>query len=191
MSEKAMTFSAPRPPLRLVRGTPDYAPDWSWFCGRCAAIPYIESVSPAARVCPSCGQGLLLEVRSDAVPFRDDAFLVVDSRLTVQTLSLRAQALLGKSAEDVIGRPVARFLGAADAEANDSGPDRLIDLLRDASIDSDEPRSVCVRPHGAFGVRVNARIVPCGPPRGALIVLSNQAVRLDMRLLRSRTPVHA
>jgi len=130
--------------------------------------------------------GLLLETRCDAVPFPDDAFLVVDSRLMVQALSRQAEALLGHSELDVIGRPVADFLAPAEAEAD--GPQELIDLLRAASSDNDEIRSLSVRPRGAFGIRVNARITPCGPPRAALVVLSTQAVRLDLRLVRTLTP---
>jgi PAS domain-containing protein len=186
MSEEAMTISAARPALRLVRGVPDDAPGWSWFCGRCAATPGSASISPGARVCPWCGMGLLLETRSDAIPFPDDAFLVVDSRLIVQALSRRAEALLGESELDVIGRPVSHFLAPAEAEAD--GPQRLVELLRAASTHNDEIRSLSVRPRGAFGIRVSARILPCGPPRAALVVLSTQAVRLDLRLVRAPAP---
>jgi len=130
--------------------------------------------------------GLLLETRSDAVPFPDDAFLVVDSQLMVQALSRRAEALLDHSELDVIGRPVVDFLAPADVETD--GPHKLIELVRAASDGSDEIRSLPVRPRGAFGIRVNARIVPCGPPRAALVVLSTQAVRLDLRLVRDPAP---
>jgi PAS domain-containing protein len=125
--------------------------------------------------------GLLLETRSDAAPGRDDAFLVVDSRLTVQALSRRAGKLLEVSEEDVIDRPVARFLGAADAER--AGPEHFMTLLRAACTDSDELHSMSVRPLGAFGVRVVARIAPCGPPRAALVVLGDTGARHDLRLV--------
>jgi PAS domain-containing protein len=131
--------------------------------------------------------GLLLETRSDAVPFPDDAFLVVDSQLIVQALSRRAESLLDHSELDVIGRPVADFLAPAELETD--GPHKLVELLRAASADSDEIRSLSVRPRGAFGIRVNARILPCGPPRAALMVLSTQSVRLDLRLVREPAPV--
>jgi PAS domain-containing protein len=119
--------------------------------------------------------GLLLETRSNAAPLRDDAFLVVDSSLTVQAVSRRAQALLGVSEEEAMSQPVAQFLGAADAEAREAG--EFINLLRAASAGSEEVRSLFVRPLGAFGVRVIARIVPCGPPRAALVVLGGRSAR--------------
>jgi ribosomal protein S27AE len=185
MSEKAMTFSASRPALRLVPGMSEDAPAWSWFCGRCAAVPDHESVSPLARVCPSCGMGLVLETRSDAVPFPADAFLVVASCLTVQALSYRGEQLLDKREEDVIGRPVGHFLGAAEVESGD--PEDLVALLHATSTGNDELRSLWVRPHGAFGVRLTARIAPSGPPRAALVVLSRQALRRDLRIVPAGT----
>jgi len=170
------------PALRLVQGSLADGSGWSWFCGQCAARPNHDSVSPLARVCPSCGMGLLLETRSDAAPDHAEAFLVVDSRLTVQALSHRAERLLGVSEEDVIDRPVDRFLGGAEAENRD--PVDLMAVLHAASTRSDEISSLLVRPRRAFGVRVHARIAPCGPPRAALIVLGDRPPRRrDLRIV--------
>jgi PAS domain-containing protein len=127
---------------------------------------------------------MLLETRSDAAPFPDDAFLVVDSDLTVQALSHQAQRLLGKTEHDVIDWPITYFLGPADAENGEIGG--FMNLLHDATMGSEDLQSVCVRPLGAFGVRVVARIAPCGPPRAALVVLSTQMPRLDLRIVRPR-----
>jgi hypothetical protein len=162
----------------VIHGALEEASGWSWFCTKCAAVP-TEEVAPLARVCRSCGMGVLLETRSDVAPGPEDAFLVVDSRLTVQALSRRAELLLDVIEEEVIDKPIAGFLGGADAEAD--GPEDLMALLRDTSTDSEDLHSVSVRPLGAFGVRMIARLIPCGPPRAALVVLGDP--RRNLRLV--------
>ena len=107
-----------RPALRLVEGGLDTTATWLWFCGHCAApSPGGAAPPPTARVCTSCGLGLLLEAREDAVPSGRDAFLVVDSALLVQAMSREAQSLLGVTEEMAIDKPVAELLVPADAEA--------------------------------------------------------------------------
>src|SRR5436305_3231622 len=83
------TMNAQRPALRLVHGALDApAVEWAWFCGHCAAsAPGGAAPPPAARVCRSCGLGLLLETRRDILPAVRDAFLVVDAHLLVQAMS--------------------------------------------------------------------------------------------------------
>jgi PAS domain-containing protein len=125
--------------------------------------------------------GLLLETRADAVPGRGDAFLVVDSGLRVQTLSRPAAMLLGLRGEEALDRPLVELLAAADAESR--GPADLITLIHAASTQSDELHSLFVRPLGAFGVRMAARIAPCGPPRSALVVLRGGAPRRELRVV--------
>jgi hypothetical protein len=161
-----------RPALRLVEGGRAEAPaSWLWFCGHCAApAPGGAAPAPTARVCTSCGLGLLLEAREDAVPSERDAFLVVDSTLLVQAMSREAQSLLDVSEEAAIDRPVAELLVPADAEAQ--GPTGFAAMIADAA-HGHEPDSArtFVRPWNTFGVRMRARIATCGPPRAALIVL--------------------
>jgi PAS domain-containing protein len=121
-------------------------------------------------VCPSCGLGLLLEARADAVPGDRDAFLVIDSALLVQAMSRRAQTLLAVSEEEAVNRPLSELLVTADAE----GPgNRLAAAIADAAQGSGEPVNTFVRPWNTFGVRMRARIAPCGPPRAALLVLQS------------------
>src|SRR5579862_1859606 len=156
-----------RPALRLVEGTTSQVAAWSWFCGHCAApAPGDEAPSPSARVCPSCGLGLLLEARSDAVPTERDAFLVVDRALLVQAMSRRAQQLLAVSEEEAVNRPISELLVSADAEAQGN---RIAIAIADAAQGTGEPVSVVVRPWNTFGVRLRVRIAPCGPPRAALL----------------------
>ena len=123
-------------------------------------------------MCTSCGLGLLLEAREDAVPDPKDAFLVVDSQLLIQAMSREAQSLLGVTEEMSVNKPVAELLVPADAEAQ--GAAGFAAAIADAAEGEDpEPTRSFVRPWNTFGVRLRARIATCGPPRAALVVLEN------------------
>jgi hypothetical protein len=162
--------SSNRPALRLVETAADGAAAWSWFCGHCAApAPGGYAPVPNARVCRSCGLGLLLEAREDAAPGPKDAFVVVDASLLVHGMSERAEVLLQVREDVAVNRPLAELLVAADAENDSRGGFGA--AIADAVASGDEPSYAFVRPWNTYGVRVRARIVPCGPPRAALIVL--------------------
>jgi PAS domain-containing protein len=163
-----------RPALRLVEGgLDDSQATWLWFCGHCAApSPSGSAPPPNARVCSSCGLGLLLEAREDVVPDARDAFLVVDSALLVQAMSREAQSLLGVTEELGINKPVSELLVPADAEAQ--GPTGFAAAIAEAADgEALELTRSFVRPWNTFGVRMRARIATCGPPRAALIVLES------------------
>jgi hypothetical protein len=162
--------SSTRPALKLVSGAHDEAAAWSWFCGHCAVpSPGGEAPAPSARVCRACGLGLLLETREDAAPGPRDAFLVVDSALLVQAMSEQAENLLKVGENLAVNRPLAELIVPADAESGHRGD--FARAIADAVGNGDQPSYQFVRPWNTFGVRVRARIVACGPPRAALIVL--------------------
>jgi PAS domain-containing protein len=127
-------------------------------------------------VCQSCGLGLLLETRADVLPTERDAFLVIDNSLLVQAMSRRAQALLAVTEEEAVNRPISELLVSPDAESEGN---RLAMAITGAASGAGEPVHTFVRPWNTFGVRMRARIAPCGPPRAALVVLeSGQRPRL-------------
>jgi PAS domain-containing protein len=166
---------AQRPALKVLSGgMPEQAvaEEWAWFCGHCAAAPAFEPPLPTARVCGSCGLGILLETPLAALPNARDAFLVVDSSLRVQALSKRAESLLDVGEENAIDRSVLDLLSPADAET--AGPGSFPFAIAEAAGNSNEPVSVFLRPWNTFGVRIRARIAPCGPPRAALLVLEDR-----------------
>lgn len=136
---------------------------------------------PTARVCRSCGLGVMLETRCDTVPSHKDAFLVIDSSLLVQAMSWQAEAVLGVTEDTAVNRPVMQLLVPADAEAG--GPSRFADALLEAAAGADDPVSAFVRPWNTFGVRLRTRIASCGPPRAALVVLEDQQAR-PLRVVR-------
>jgi hypothetical protein len=169
--------TATRPALRLVPGAVEAPIQWSWFCGHCAApSPDGEPPAPTARVCASCGLGLLLETREDAAPGPADAFLIVDGSMRVHGLSRHAEQLLGLREDDAVNQTVSELLVPADAEAGSRSA--LAAAIADAVGSGTEPLHAFVRPANTFGVRVRARIVACGPPRAALIVLDSRPTRL-------------
>jgi hypothetical protein len=131
-------------------------------------------------VCSSCGLGLLLETRSDVAPHEHESFLVVDSALHVQAVSIDAERLLGVSEEEAINQPVAQLLVPADAEAR--GSSAFAAAVADAMA-SEEPTHTFVRPWNTFGVRMRVRIGACGPPAAALLVLD--AAPRGLRLVSS------
>jgi hypothetical protein len=158
-----------RPALKLVGPASQREAEWTWFCGHCAApSPGGEPPAPDARVCTSCGLGLLLESRLDLAPSSKDAFLVIDAALLVQAVSRKAEALLGVTEALTVNHPVKHLLVPADAEAQ--GPAGFAAAVAGAML-SDDPSETFVRPWNTFGVRMRATIAPCGPPRAALLVL--------------------
>ena len=167
-----------RPALKLVESGARAEPvEFAWFCGHCAAPSRDDQPpAPTARVCPSCGLGIMLETRADIAPSHSDAFLVIDGALLVQAMSWRAETLLGVTEESAVNRPVMHLLVPADAEAG--GPARFAAALSEAAAGAAEPVSAFVRPWSTFGVRLRARVASCGPPRAALVVLEDQQLRV-------------
>ena len=168
-----MSAPPPEPPtLRLVRGgshAPAAEVERAWFCGYCAARASDEvAILPHARVCPTCGLGLMLQARLDVMPAAGDAFLVVDSRLLVQAVSRRAEEALGISEETWVDQPIGELLLPAAAETD--GATELSRLILD-TVASDGCARTFVRPRDTFGVRMRARVGSCGPPRAGVVVL--------------------
>lgn len=129
---------------------------------------------PSARVCGQCGFGLLLEAPADAVPAPDSPFVILDRYLAVGGLSFACQRLLAVDEADVIHQPLSALFEAADAEAR--GAERLMDALLRVAAGNGEAVTAWVRPATVFGVRIEATMVVCGPPRSILMVLDARPV---------------
>lgn len=138
------------------------------FCSHCGKKPEVVP-EVGSRVCQSCGLGLLLEASEALAPKGREAWLVVDKTLAVQALSRRAEKLLGMREVDAVDRHVTDVIVPADAEAQ--GPHHLSAMLVGAAGGATAMEEAVVRPADEFGVRFAARIGPCGPAQGALIVL--------------------
>jgi hypothetical protein len=157
---------AARRHLRIV--TPDdYAV--GWFCGRCAERFDGPDSMSVPRVCPSCSLGMVLQAPTSAIPAPDASFLIVDSSLSVQAVSAHAERTLDVTEERAVNRHVTELLIPGEAEPK-AGSGLAAAITAAAAGDQREER-VAVRPSNTFGIRMLARIVGCGPPRAALIVL--------------------
>ena len=141
------------------------------FCSRCgepAEVPARERrhLSPA-RVCQTCGMGMLLSCAREALPRAGAAFLIATVETRVSAVSQAAEPMFG--AEHVIlGAPVAQLL------ASPRGEDRLLRTVTQAATRAREPRVMPVRglTANAEGMgMMAARISTCGRPRAALITL--------------------
>jgi hypothetical protein len=141
------------------------------FCGHCGLPPAASLENPGSRVCNHCGLGLVLQASVDVVPRAGEPFLVIDSTLSVCAVSAHAEELLGTDETQAVNRHIADFLVPADANAPTA--ENLLVLLVDAASGTGAPQTAIVRPRQEFGVRFRARIGPCGPPRAALLVLTD------------------
>jgi PAS domain-containing protein len=157
--------------LRLIRTAEEARPLKS-FCGHCGAA---EAEGAAAhigsRVCGRCGMGLMLEAAADVAPTPADAFMVVDSRMSVSALSRRCERLLEVAEPDAVGRHLNEFLAPADTDAPEAQSFYAQVLL--AATGGAAARTIAVRPTGEFGVRYWARVATCGTSGAALLLLFN------------------
>lgn len=162
-----------RAALRLVTTPePEPAAPVVTFCSHCGTRPPLSATStltPTSRVCGDCGLGLLLEAPEDVAPQVGDAFLVLDHALSVCAVSRGAERLLATREPDVVNRHITALLMPADAEQD--GRDNLSVAVAWAARGDGATRTTIVRPANTFGIRLTARIAPCGPPRAALLVL--------------------
>lgn len=155
------------PHLRLVPAVAEPQPQKT-FCGHCGAEPETDI---HGRVCGSCGLGVLLTANADAAPSPTDPFMVVDGSLCVCAVSRLAEELLGTDETEAVNRHLSEFLVPADAEA--ASAENLMDLVINAAGESAEARVAVVRPPDEFGIRFRVQVGACGPPRAALLVLSD------------------
>jgi hypothetical protein len=96
------------------------------------------------------------------------AFVVLDDSLSVCAVSKAAEELLAISETDAVNRHVTELLVPADAETQ--GAENLAVAVTWAARGDESTHKVVVRPANVFGVRMQARIARCGPPRAALLV---------------------
>ena len=166
--------------MKLVDTAGPETTETHWFCGYCGTAANGAPPLPMSRVCEHCAAGLLLEAPADVAPDCNDAFLVVDARLTVQAVSRRAEQIFGVVEAEVTDHPITELLTDADVEIDDS--QSFGAALLSAALDDEGRRSTFVRPRDAYGIRIRARISHCGPPRAALIVLETPGPSSGPRL---------
>jgi hypothetical protein len=113
------------------------------------------------RVCNSCGLGIVLTCAREAAPRPHAPFLVVTTDLRVSAASVAAETLFGDGT-DLVGRPL------LDLVRSDGGFPRQVAR---AAMGSTKSATGWVRT-GEHGRPHRTRIVACGDPPAALVVLS-------------------
>lgn len=160
---------AMRPSLAVVHRQDRRYETAAWFCSHCGTRPAV--VPEVGRVCAGCGLGLLVEADAAVAPGPGDPFVIVDGTLAVQAISSRAESLLCAQEIDAVNRHVTEVLLPADAHAAEPATLAYAVALA-ARGEVEEPVSMFLRPASTFGVRIRARIAPCGPGLSALLLLS-------------------
>jgi hypothetical protein len=136
---------------RVVTHGRDQRQDAARFCTHCGVV----TDDAPQRVCESCGLGVVLYCAREAAPRPGASFLVV-------TTDLRITAASRALGDDVIGQPLLDVV---------HGDGALPRQVARAAMGSRKVTSAWVRT-GEHGRPLRARIVACGDPPAALVVLS-------------------
>jgi hypothetical protein len=143
---------------RLVtHGREKQRQDAARFCTHCGVV----TDDAPQRVCGSCGLGVVLHCARDAAPRAGATFLIVTTDLRVTGASAAAGRLFGDTF-DLIGAPL------LDVVRGDAALARQVTR---AAMGSRKSVTVWIRIE-EHGRPRTARIVTCGDPQAALIVLS-------------------
>jgi hypothetical protein len=143
---------------RVVTHGRDQRQDAARFCTHCGVV----TDDAPQRVCESCGMGVVLYCARDAAPRPGAVFLIVTTDLRVTGASAAAEELFSDSLFDLVGRPLLEVL---------RGDGALARQVARAAMGSSKAATVWVRTE-EHGRPRRGRIVACGDPPAALIVLS-------------------
>jgi predicted RNA-binding Zn-ribbon protein involved in translation (DUF1610 family) len=127
------------------------------FCTHCGVV----TDDASQRVCPSCGLGVVLRCAREAAPRDNAPFLVVTTDLRVSAASSATKPLFGDP-DAVVGASLLDLV---------RGDGALPRQVARAAMGSRKGATAWVRT-AEHGRPHKARIVPCGDPPAALVVLS-------------------
>jgi hypothetical protein len=139
------------------------------FCSYCGYPPCGRRARASAD-CAHCHFGNIVHTTPGAVPRCDEPFLIVDERLRVHALSLQAEAVLLAADADGFGAPLASYLIADDG--CDPYGAQLTLRLTFAVGGRSVPGPLKLRTASEPELRFTGRVSSCGPPAGALLVLT-------------------
>jgi diguanylate cyclase (GGDEF)-like protein len=142
------------------------------FCANCGQPP--EGASNGG-VCAECGVGRLISAPADTAPAFAEPFLIVDADMTVRAVSKRAESLLGVRERTLIDRRIGDVLIPADAKHTTA--EKLELTLAECARGEGPAHQFAVNATTDPNVHFSARVGPCGPPRSALVVLSEPTYR--------------
>jgi hypothetical protein len=139
------------------------------FCSYCGYPPMGRWRVRAHRVCRRCQMGVVLRAPAGKQPRYDDPFVIVDRQLAVQAVSRRAEAALSVEETAGLDAPLEEFLICDNGEHDRGGLAALVELVFAGAEPSNRLE---LRMVADPETRVEARVTSCGPPPGALLVLT-------------------
>lgn len=140
------------------------------FCSYCGFPPPARWRRRAHFVCASCEHGYMVQTTPGAVPRYDEPFVIVDSRLRVQAVSLQAEDVLMVPGSESFGAQLARYL-ISDDPRDPTGAQLTLRITL-AVEGRTAPGTLRVRTASAPEIRFKARLSSCRPPAAALLVLT-------------------
>lgn len=143
------------------------------FCSYCGYPPMGLWHGSGRRVCMRCEMGVVLQAPAGLAPRYDDPFVIVDRELAVQAVSRRAEAALSIEEPAGLDEPLEEFL-ICNRDHDWGELAALVDL---AFAGAEPSRRIEVRAVANPETRLEARVTGCGPPEGALLVLTRLVVR--------------
>jgi hypothetical protein len=145
------------------------------FCSYCGYPPMGPWRVRAHRVCMRCQMGVVLKAPPGAEPRYDDPFVIVDRKLAVQAVSRRAEAALSVEEPAGLDAPLEQFLICNNGDRDRGELAALVEL---AFAGAEPSNRVELRAVANPETRLQGRITSCGPPLGALLVLTPLAVHV-------------
>ncbi len=143
------------------------------FCSYCGYPPMGPWRVRAHRVCMRCEMGVVLKAPAGAEPRYNDPFVIVDRHLAVQAVSRRAEVALSVKEPAGLDAPLEEFL-ICDNGDHDRG--ELAALVELVFAGGEPSNRLELRTVSNPDVRLQGRLTSCGPPRGALLILTPLAV---------------
>lgn len=127
----------------------------------------------AHRVCMRCPMGVVLRPPAGAQPRYNDPFVIVDRQLAVQAVSRHAEVALSVEEPAGLDAPLEELLICDNGEHDRGELAALVELVFAGAEPSNrlELRTVA-NPE----ILLEGRVTSCGPPPGALLILTPVAV---------------
>lgn len=152
------------------------------FCSYCGYPPMGGWRSRAHRVCMRCEMGTVLRAPPGLQPRFYEPFVIVDQRLRLQAVSRRAEATLRIDEPAAVNVPLAEFLVCR----TDQDQADLAHLVGRAIGGSRLATRVQLHTVDEPTIAVAARVAGCGPPAGALLILTPLRTPRTRRSERAR-----
>ena len=143
------------------------------FCSYCGYPPMGPWRVRAHRVCMRCQMGVVLRAPAGAQPRYDDPFVIVDRQLAVQAVSRHAEVALSVEEPAGLDAALEEFL-ICDAGDHDRG--ELAALVELVFAGAEPSNRLELRTVANPEIRLQGRVTSCGPPPGALLILTPLAV---------------